>query len=75
MGDKMQDSERLLYNVHDLVKLGMGSKNTLYRLAGLDELPIPTILVGKKYYFSKLKVDSLLKGNGKTEEGAESQCQ
>ena len=56
----MQKNERLVMTIDDLVKLGLGSRNTLYRLARLDQLPVPTISVGRKLYVSRLAVQKLL---------------
>lgn len=67
----MQNNERLVMSIDDLVKLGFGSRNTLYRLARLDQLPVPTITVGRKLYFSRLAVQKLLE---RTDNGAESEA-
>lgn len=57
---KMQDNGRLTMTIDDLVAYGFGSRNTLYRLARLNQLPVPTISVGKRLYVSKLAVQKLL---------------
>ena len=56
---KMADNERLTMTIDDLVALGFGSRNTLYRLARLNQLPVPTIAVGRKLYVSRLAVQKL----------------
>lgn len=56
-------NERLVMTVDDLVKLGFGSRNTLYRLARLDQLPVPTITVGRKLYFSRFAIQKLLEND------------
>ncbi|MBA7575902.1 hypothetical protein ES708_17738 [subsurface metagenome] len=58
---------RLVLTIDNLVKLGFGSRNTLYRLARLNQLPVPTIEVGHRLYVSKLAVDRLLEGAGSHE--------
>lgn len=56
----MQNDGRLTMTIDDLVALGFGSRNTLYRLARLNQLPVPTISVGRKLYVSRLAVQKLL---------------
>lgn len=60
--DSGSTNERLLTTIDELVKLGFGSRNTLYRLARLNQLPVPTIFVGRKIYVSRLAVQKLLAG-------------
>lgn len=60
----MQDNGRLTMTIDELAALGLGSRNTLYRLARLNQLPIPTISVGRRLYVSKLAVQKLLAGEG-----------
>ena len=64
-------NERLVMTIDDLVKLGLGSRNTLYRLARLNQLPVPTISVGRKLYVSRLAVQRLLQGED-SQRGTES---
>ena len=57
------NGERLVYMIDDLVRLGFGSRNTLYRLARLNKLPVPTIYIGeKKMCVSRKAVEALLSG-------------
>ena len=64
------NNERLVYTIDDLVRLGFGSRNTLYRLARLNKLPVPTIYIGeKKMCVSRQAVEALL--SGETQRGTE----
>jgi len=54
--------------IEDLVALGFGSRNTLYRLARLGQLPVPTITVGRRLYVSKLAVQKLLENIAEVKE-------
>jgi len=64
----MQDNgERLVYTIDDLVRLGFGSRNTLYYLARQNKLPVKVISVGRRLYVSRLAVQQLL-GEVKTGE-------
>jgi hypothetical protein len=49
-----------VFTIDDLVKLGFGSRNTLYYLARQNRLPVPVISVGKRLYVSKFAVQKLL---------------
>lgn len=62
VGPGPTDDKRLVMTIDDLVALGIGSRNTLYRLARLNQLPVPTITVGRKLYVSKLAIEKLLLG-------------
>ena len=67
----MQDNERLTMTIDELVAIGFGSRNTLYRLARLNQLPVSTISVGRKIYVSRLAVQKLLE---RTSNGTESEA-
>ena len=60
----MESNEKLTMTIDDLVRLGFGSRNTLYALARQDRLPVPTISVGKRLYVSRLAVRKLLERIG-----------
>ena len=57
----IEDSEKLVLTIDDLVKLGIGSRNTLYYLARQNKLPWPVISVGKRLYVSAYAVKHLRK--------------
>ena len=54
------NSQKLTMTIDELVALGFGGRNTLYRLARQDKLPVPTISVGKRLYVSRLAVQNLV---------------
>lgn len=56
----MDNDQKLTMTIDELVKLGFGSRNTLYTLARQDRLPVPTISVGKRLYVSRLAVQKLV---------------
>ena len=60
---------RLTLTIGELVALGFGGRNTLYRLARLNKLPVPTITVGRKIYVSRLAVQKLLENNQVQKDG------
>ncbi len=59
------NTERLTYTIAEFAKITGCSKNTAFRLARLNKLPVETIFIGeKRMCVSRKAVEKLLEGKG-----------